>query len=69
MKVLALTLWAAAVVWFVVVLLGVLQFQELYGGSSGFQVVLLGLAVGLTPASLGWWAHRRAGRRVSVPGR
>jgi hypothetical protein len=60
MKVLALTLWVAAVVWLVVVLIGALQFQELYGGSSGLEVVLLGLAVGLIPTSLGWWAYRQA---------
>lgn len=60
MKVLAFTLWVAAVVWLVLVAFGALQFQELYGGSSGFQVVLLGVAVGLIPASLGLWAYRRA---------
>jgi len=59
-KVLALTLWAVAVVWLVLVLFGAIQFQELYGGSSGLQVVLLGVAVGFVPASLGWWAYRRA---------
>jgi hypothetical protein len=50
--------WAAAVVWLVLVLFGAIEFQELYGGSSGLQVVLLGLVVGMIPASLGWRAFR-----------
>lgn len=63
LKVLAFTLLVAAAVWLVLAAIGARESQELYGGSSGFQLVLLGVAIGLIPASLGLWAYRRARER------
>ena len=60
MKLLAWLLWTAAVIWLAFVVMGALRFQDLYGGSAGVQVALLGLVVALVPAGVGWWAYRRS---------
>jgi hypothetical protein len=60
MRLFAWTLWALAGIWMVLVGLGAIEFQDLYGGTAGLQALLLGLAVGLIPAAVGWWAYRRS---------
>ena len=41
-------------------IIGALNFQELYGGWSGAQVIVVSALVGLVPAGIGWWAYRRS---------
>lgn len=60
MRILAWILWAVAGVWVVLALFGAEEFQEMYGGTSGAQFLLLATAIALIPAALGWWAYRRS---------
>lgn len=63
MRVVAWVLWALAAVWIVLGVFGALEFQEVYGESSGLQVFAMVLAIALVPALVGWWFYRRAGSR------
>lgn len=63
MRALAWTMWAVALVWLALSIIGALNFQELYGQTSGIQVVGIALLVGSLPALIGWWAYRRASAR------
>lgn len=59
-RILAWALWALAAAWLVLAVSGALNFQELYGGTSGLQAFGVALVVALIPAAIGWWAYRRA---------
>ena len=60
MRIFARTLWILALVWVVLALFGAENFQELYGGTSGAQFLLLALVTAMVPAGLGWWFYRRS---------
>ena len=60
MRILAWILWAVAIVWVLLALFGAEEFQEMYGGTSGAQWLLLAVPIALIPAALGWWAYRRS---------
>lgn len=60
MRALAWIMWTVALVWLALSISGALNFQELYGQTSGIQVVGIALLVGSLPALIGWWAYRRA---------
>ena len=60
MRLLAWFLWVVAAVWVVMAVFGAGNFQRLYGGTSGAQLLLLAIATALIPAAIGWWAYRRS---------
>lgn len=60
MRIFAWILWIVALVWVVLALFGAENFQELYGGTSGAQFLLLAFVTALVPAGLGWWFYRRS---------
>jgi hypothetical protein len=60
MRTLALVMWSLTLIWLALSIIGALNFQELYGGWSGAQVIVVSALVGLVPAGIGWWAYRRS---------
>ena len=49
-------------IWIVFALFGAEEFQELYGGTSGAQFLLLALVPAVLVALIGLWAYRRSMR-------
>lgn len=60
MRIMAWLLWVLAAVWVVMALFGAANFQELYGGTSGAQLLGLAILTALFPAIVGWWLYRRS---------
>lgn len=63
MRVLAWVMWAVTIIWLTAAVVGALNFQQFYGGTSGFQVVGVAVGIGLVPGLIGLWAHRRKHRQ------
>jgi len=63
MRIIAWVLWALATIWVVLGIFGAVEFQQLYGETSGLQVLALVLVIALVPGLVGWWAYRRSRSR------
>ncbi len=63
MRIMAWVLWVLAATWVLMAPFGAANFQELYGGTSGAQLLALAVLTALVPASVGWWLYRRSKAR------